>query len=101
MKTRKRGSLGLLPHLWIFGSEKEGYLQALALFSHFTDVQTDGLNERIGQGHKNDHDGMERGPCPLSIHVSREMFRDAGLQQSNLSKSKFFCLSFPFCAIKV
>lgn len=41
--------------LW---SEKEGYCQALALSSHFTDVQTEDLNQRIDQGHKYDHDGI-------------------------------------------
>lgn len=55
MKTR--GSLGLIPHLQIFGSENEGYWQTLALFSHFTDVQTEELNQHIGQGYKNEQDG--------------------------------------------
>lgn len=42
----------------IFGSE-EGYWRALAPFSHFTDVETEALNQGVGQGHKNGHDGME------------------------------------------
>lgn len=65
-------------HLWSFGSE-EGYWRALAPFSHFTDVETETLNQVIGQGHKSGHDRIGVRSLYFDLLCQYRGFTDLGL----------------------